>query len=392
MPYSFLMSAAASGSTTTAVTIGATVGGPSINNGRLPSATQYLPMGFTLGRFTSDSVYINEIAVSSYYPRYLEIYNNQLFAAGFSSTPSTVWYSDVGEPEGFQPTNNFQVRTNDSDVITCLKSYSTRLHIFKRKSFHCLYGDNPNNFYLREVSTIYGCLNNRCAVTYDNNLAFLDQKGVVAYNGSTPELLSNKVQPIFDTMNYSVAINTACMAHDKLRNQILIAIPINGATQNNVTLVYDYLVGAWTKEDGYNPTIFANIQGRNNTKNLFYGTSSGVVNWFGPSFLSDNAVGFSAYMKTRFLHDIGETYQKQFRRLYLNIDAPSSTLTFKVNFFQDFGSSVVKSVTISQGAFQTRTEFGISAKSLAFEMSSIQTNSVLKLHGFTIESRFLRKV
>src|SRR5260221_10506608 len=49
-------------------------------------------------------------------------------------------------------------------------------------------------------------------------------------------------------------------------------------------------------------------------------------------------------------------------------------------------------LTISQGAFQTRTEFGISAKSLAFEMSSIQTNSVLKLHGFTIESRFLRKV
>jgi hypothetical protein len=182
------------------------------------------------------------------------------------------------------------------------------------------------------------------------------------------------------------------MVHDKLRNQILVALPINGATLNNITMVYDYVLNAWTKQDGYNPTAFARIQGRNNTKNVFYGTSSGLVNWFGSSFLSDNGTGFTCYFKTRFLHDLGESYQKQFRRLYLNIDAPSATIGFHINFFQDYGSSVVKSVTMNCSQFQTRIDFGISAKALAYEMSSLQTSVPLRLHGFTVESRLQRRV
>jgi hypothetical protein len=380
-------------------TLGSTTGGLSslkTNTGAFPdtNVNTYYPLGLTL-IFGPGSVASNQIEglkVLNNNPQYVEAYKNQLFLAGFSSTPSTVWFSDVGEPEGYPIDNNFEVRTNDGDVITSLKAYSTRLYVFKRNSFHCLYGDNSTNFYLQEVSTIYGCLNNRCAIIYENLLAFLDRKGVVIYNGANIQVLSNKVQSYFDRMNYSAAIDTAIMAHDKLRNQIMVAIPIDGSTSNNITLVYDYLVGAWTTEKGYNPTAFAAIQGRNNTKNLFYGTSTGQLNWFGPSFLSDNSAGFTSYLKTRFLHDIGESFQKQFRRLYLNIDQPNATLTFNVNFYQDFGSSVVKSVTILQGSFQTRTDYGISAKALAFDLATIQTNSVLKLHGFTIESRLQRKV
>lgn len=397
LPYTFVSNTPASGSTVTYVNAGAPAGTGQTtlfgNLGNFPTNPGYQPLGLTLVSGTGATTgIVTEIDIVNYAPQFIDVYKNQLFLAGFSSTPSTVWFSDIGEPEGYLPDSNFEVRTNDGDVITCIKSYSTRFYIFKKNSFHVLYGDNPLNFNLVEASLVYGCLNNRCAVIYNDVLAFLDRKGVVLFNGASPTMLSDKMQPIFDSMNYNVALQTACMAHDKLRNQILVAIPINGATQNNVTLVYDYLVGAWTKQDGYNPTLFATIQGRNSTKNLFYGTSNGLVNWFGSSFLSDNGAGFTAYFKSRFLHDVGESYQKQFRRLYLNIDPPSATLTFKVNFFQDFGASIVKGVTVNASQFQTRIDYGISAKSIAFEFSSLQTNSVLKLHGFTIESRLQRKV
>lgn len=395
----FANSFPASGSTITWIQAGTSILGQSFlqsNIGNFYQNNGYSPQGMTFVINTNfgATTALNPIEVDfvSYYPRYLEVYQNQLFSAGYSATPSTIWFSGVSEPEGYTPDSNFEVRTNDADYITCIKSYFTSFYIFKQNSFHVLSGDNPLNFFIQPVSLVYGCLNDRCAVVYDNLVAFLDRKGVVVFNGASPTMLSMKIQPIFDTMNYNVALQTACMVHDKLRNQLLVAIPINGATQNNVTLVYDYLVGAWTKQDGYNPTVFAAIQGRNNTKNVFYGTSTGLVNWFGSSFLSDNGAGFTTYFKTRFLHDPGESYQKQFRRLYLNTDAPNATMIFHVNFFQDFGASIVKSVTIVASQFQTRIDYGISAKSLAFEFSSFQTNQVLRLHGYTIESRIQRNV
>jgi hypothetical protein len=386
----------ASGSTVSYVLFGSTTGGQTMittNAGALPPTNNYQPPGITLinqGPYTVTS----EVDQVQFAPRYVETYQNRLFLAGFSTQPSTVWFSDVAEPEGYRPDFNFEVRTNDGDVITALKSYSTRLYVFKLRSFHVLSGDNPNNFSLQQVSDQYGALNNRCVVLYDDILLFLDEKGVMMWNGAGITRLSDKIKPLFERMNYSAAISQACMVHDKLRSQVLVAFPIDGSTTNNITAVYDYMIGAWTHYDGVSPSALAAIRGRNNSKNAFYGDYSGRVNWFGPSFLSDNGVGFTTYIKTRFLHDLGDSDTKTFRRLFLNTDSPaSSTLTFKVNFFQDYGSSVVLGTTIVLSQFQNRIDFGIqNAKSLAFELSTFQSTLPLKIHGFTVESALRRRV
>lgn len=400
LPYTFFRNMPLSGSTLVDFQFGTTAAGISTavmlgNNGSLPSVSnqQYLiSFGLTLQINPANPPFVTEIDLLPVYPKYLELYQNRLFASGFSGSASTIWYSDIAEPEGFLPDSNFEVRTNDGDVVTAMKAYTTAFYVFKQKSFHVLTGDNPDNFLLRQISDQYGCINNRCAFTFDDYLVFLDQKGVILWNGSRLEVLSNKIQPVFDLMNFSAAQSVAIGAHDKLRNQILFAIPINGSAVNNVTLVYDYLVGAWTKQDGYSPSVFASIQGRNNTKNLFYGGSSGSVNWFGSSFGLDNGVGCTLYYKTRFLHELGDSTQKQFRRFYLNTDAPSATLSFNMNFFQDYGSSVVLNRTFSINQFQNRMDFGISAKSLAYEMSKVGSTIALRVHGFTIESRLQRRV
>ena len=391
----------ASGSTFTYVSLGSTIGGQSFlntNAGKLAPTNGYRPLGLTIipaspGAHPNYNVN-SEVRILDYFPRYLETYQNRLFSAGFSLSPSTVWFSDISEPEGYAPNFNFEVRTNDGDVVTCLKSYSTRLYIGKLRSFHILTGDNPDNFFLQEITDQAGIANNRCAVVYDDIFIFLDiEKGVMKWNGASLERISEKIQPLFDSMNRSAALTQACMVHDKIRNQILVAIPINGSTTNNITAVYDYAAGAWTTHKGYSPSAFAAIRGRNNTKNAFYGDYQGRVNWFGASFLADNGAGFTCYLKTRFLHDMGESTQKMFRRLFLNTDSPaSSTLVFGVNFFQDYGSSVVLGTTMILSQFQNRIDYGVSAKSLAFELSNLQTSLPLKIHGFTIESRFLRRV
>jgi len=366
------------------------------NAGVLPDGTvnDYFPLGFTLpqgisGFLTSEIV---ETQITSYFPSMLEVYQNRLFLAGFSLTPSTVWFSDVAEPEGYQPDWNFEVRTNDADVITCIKSYLTRMFLFKRNSFHVLTGDNPENFFLQEVSAEYGCLNNRCCVTFGNEMVFLDRKGIILFNGAQLSVLSIKVQPYFDRMNYTAALSQACMMHDKLRNQILIAIPIDGSSTNNLTLVFDYVTQGWTTHAGYSPTVFTMAQGYNVTKYPMYGDNQGRVNWFGPSFLSDNHTGFTLSFKTRFIHDVSDSIQKQFRRLYISANPLSATLTCPINFYQDYGSSIVKSTTMGIGPFQQRIDFGISAKALAFDFAAVSNVAPLQIDGFTIEQRMQRKV
>lgn len=397
----FVSQTPASGSTLTWIYCGSTSGlynttSASVltsNIGTFYQQNNYLPIGGTFQVAQNDptGTYI-EYDVTNYYPRYLEIFANRLFLAGFSLTPSLVWFSDSAEPEGYQPDWNFEVRTNDGDYITCIKSYLTRLYIFKKNSFHVLTGDNQNNFDLQEISDIYGCVNNRCAVVYRQTLLFLDRKGIIAFNGSSlDDLFSTKIQSYFDRMNYTAALTTAVMTYDKLRNQIMCAIPIDGSTTNNLTIVYDTISKSWTTYSGILPSVFANIQGTNNTRYPFFGDYSGRVAQSHPSLMTDFGVGMTLYFKTHFHHEMGQTVTKQARRLYINKNT-GETLTPLFNFYQDYGSSIISGPTFILSQFQERLDFGIACKAIAFEMYAAPQVTPLTIYGYSFEERMQRMV
>ena len=44
--------------------------------------------------------------------------------AGFSAQPSRVYWSNIGEPEGVDPSFFAEFRTNDGDRLTGLKVYN----------------------------------------------------------------------------------------------------------------------------------------------------------------------------------------------------------------------------------------------------------------------------
>jgi hypothetical protein len=387
----------ASGSTITYVPIGSTIGGQSLimaNAGGLPPTNNYQNPGITLIN-SGPLTFTTETDLVQFSPRFLDAYQNRLFLAGFSTAPSTVWFSDIAEPEGYNPDFNFEIRTNDGDFITCIKAYSTEFYIFKQRSFHILNGDDPANFSIRQISDQYGCVNNRCCVLFADQMMFLDPKGIILWNGASISPISDqKIKPIFDRMNLPAAVLEACMVHDKSRNQILISIPIDGSTTNNMMVVYDYLVGAWTTYRNFSASALAQITGRNTTRNAFYGDYQGRVNQFGASFLNDNGVTVIPYWKTRFLHDLGDSTSKTYRRLFLDTDAPGiSTNAFRIDFYQNYGPSIVLSTTMTLTQTQNRIDFGVqNSKSVAFELTGLQMALPLRIHGFTLESRMTRRV
>lgn len=326
-------------------------------------------------------------------PKYLEIFNNQLFLAGFSSLPSTVFWSDIGEPEGIDPTFNAEFRTNDGDVIRGLKTYGDQLVVGKERSLHRVIGDNPSNFTLQEISAQFGMLSNFATAIYETKMLFLDTKGICEYNGANVACISSKVEPIFRSMNIDAARNQAYAVHFRDYSEVWFSIPINGATMNNTTVVYDYLVESWTVYDGFQPSVLALARGNLASKRPLYGSYSGSIAHFDQNVFSDLGQGITSLIRTRYHTAMGHSTEQQFRRFFLDQSTVLGlTQMITIGFQADFATTISATFGIFRDQFQSRVDFGIAAKSLAAVISQHSASLSLRVNGYTMESRYQRSV
>ncbi len=349
-----------------------------------------------------------------FHPKYIELYNNQMFFSGFAQSnanfisgqsdtvnnptqhaiipgTSDVFFSDIGAPESIQPENNFQVRTNDGDIVRGMKSYLSSLLLFKTNTFHRLSGQDPANFSLSEMSAQYGCVSNRAICVAKNTCYFLDRKGIIAFNGANVDIISNKIDPIFARMNYQASLDQATMTYDKARNEILTEIPIDGSTTNNFTIVYDIIVNAWTTYQGVSASSSAIVKGSLSDFSYLFGSYSGAISNVGSSYLSDNGTAYTALIQTRFFNEIDPATTKQWRRIFFNVD-PVAGSTLSVDLIANYGASVSATRAFQQTPYLSRIDFGIPSTSLSFILTNFSAVDTLRLHGFTVEYRFQRNV
>lgn len=326
-------------------------------------------------------------------PKYLELFNNQLFMSGFSTIPSTVVWSQIGEPEGIEPQFSAEFRTNDGDRITGMKFYSSSLVVSKENSFHRIDGDNPSNFTLNEVSDQYGCLSHRAMVVFNDRLWFLDTKGIVEYNGANVNIVSNKVEDIFTRMNRTAARENAAAIHVKDANEVWFAIPIDGSTVNNAVVVYDYLSEEWFRYEGFNASSLFIAKGAQSKRVPFYGGYSGNLFNFGISLMGDNGSAITCMVKTAYSIAGDHTEERQWRRFYIDVDPVlGTTQAIQINMRTNYGSTIQLSRTMYQNPFQSRVDFGIPSRSIQAEIVHASATLPFKLNGYTFESRFQRSV
>jgi hypothetical protein len=314
--------------------------------------------------------------------------------AGFSNMPSRVYWTEIGEPEGVQPTFYAEFRTNDGDRVTGMKVYNGSLVVSKQRSLHRIIGDNPSNFVLQEISTEYGCLSNQAMVVFENVLWMLDQKGIVEYNGANIAMVSEKVEPTFLSMNVPFAIDSAVGIHFKQYNEVWFGIPTEGSTLNKTVVVYDYVAKAWTQYDGINPSNLFSGQGNQNTKTVFYGGYTGALFIVGASLFGDNGNAITCMAFTRWVAPSGQTTESMYRRFWLDIDPILGiTQSINVNLFTNYSTASVQYTgMISQSAYQARLDFGLSARTVAAQVVNTSASLPFKINAYTFESRYQRSV
>lgn len=327
-------------------------------------------------------------------PRFQTIYNNQFFMAGFSTYPSRLYWSEIGEPEAIQPNYYADFRTNDGDRITGFKNYNGALVVTKLKSAHRLVGDNPANFALQEITNEYGCLSNQAMVVFENVLWWLDQKGIVEYNGAKCEMISDKPEPTFLLMNVPYAVDAATAIHYKQYNEVWWHIPTSGATLNGTMLVYDYLSKAWTRYDGIQASALFVAQGTQTVKTVFYGGYTGGLFYMGSSFLGDNGNAITCMAFSRWTAPLGQTTESMYRRFWMDIEPVLGiTVAINVNLFKNYNSTnIAYTGTIFQSVYQTRLDFGISARTIAMQFVHSSASMPFKINSYAFESRYQRSV
>ncbi len=326
-------------------------------------------------------------------PKYVELANTEMVYAGFSATPSSVWIADDLEPEVINILSEIEVRTNDSDRIYGVKQFNNNIMVFKERSFHEIIGTITQGFELFEVSNQYGCISNKSIVQYKQKLLWLDRKGIVEYNGASFDLISNEIEPIFRRMNLTAAYEKACAVHHLFRSQIWFGIPVDGSLVNNLTVVFDYLVGAWTFFDGFNPSSFGFNKAYLNKQTVWRGDYSGLVFYHGDTFTVDNGRQFTCLAKSRFEMIGGENQTNLWRRFFLDVE-PVAGVTVPINlqFFSNYDQTTVQATGTALGStFQTRIETGINAKSVAVQFALYATYA-LQVNGYAWANRPLRNV
>ncbi len=340
--------------------------------------------GFEFDNFVQTTDY-DQTPFFTLIPRFLASYKNMLFMAGFSSQPSVVWHSEIAQAENVQLENFFEVRTSNGDEITGLQIFQDTLIAFKYNSIHEINGDSPDSLSLKDTTLEYGCVNNEASVVFENKLWFVDQKGVCEYAGANTFIVSTPVEDTFRTLNP----NVAKALHVKARQEVWFCF---GGT----CLVYDYSSDVWTTytnvniQAGVGAAVLNYSQTRQDVSYFRQGTSFYNLARFGDSLTSDFGNNITLVVQTPYYKRDGDTTQEMWRRLYVDANANASTVA-TVNFRPDYGPTVVLSRGLSLSTFQTRIDYGISARSLSVELIVRSTNQVL-INGYALEARYLRSV
>ena len=186
---------------------------------------------------------------------------------------------------------NFKVNQGSEDeLVSLVRINNSTIACFKTNSIYIvsnIYG-NLSDITLDEVTREYGAVGRNSIVQAGSDVVFLSSKrGVtslgIAGNGKVSAVdlpLSDPIQPLIDRINWNYASAAAAAYHN---NRLYMAVPLDGATENNAILVYDFLVKAWAGyDDGADVVkvkrfVETMFQGK---RRLFFLSTDGFINLY----------------------------------------------------------------------------------------------------------------
>lgn len=181
--------------------------------------------------------------------RFLLVQNNRLFTANDpTNNPSRVWYSEDGHHDIFINDSYLDIRQDDGDTITFMRSVLGILTIGKNNSIQKIYidGSDPSlDWRISDPISSVGCQAPYSVTESPLGIIYLATDGIYRFTGQFSELLSESVTPeIFDISPTNLE-NTSGIYHDNIY-YLSYNSERAGEANNNRVLILDVLGKAYS--------------------------------------------------------------------------------------------------------------------------------------------------
>lgn len=209
--------------------------------------------------------------------KYAVVYKERVYVAGVAPNFSTLYWSDIGNPEAWNPNSNLDLNANDGDQITALAVLGDSLLVFKENSIWELQVDQQNVIsFKRLFAQSIGTTSARSIANIHNVLYFYDRNGVWAIFQKYPELISAKVQPFINAITNPY--NVVSWAWKNKYYLYVGDIQYQDRNFKNVVLVYDTVYNQWTFRTFAHKILTAtDFIKADNTKTLYMGDNQNNV-------------------------------------------------------------------------------------------------------------------
>lgn len=238
--------------------------------------------------YTFDGLLFTEYA-SAPKGNLLEVFEDRLFISGVSSEPLTVYYSNVGTPTTFTPTD--VIKPLGTDHVTNLKNYYGSLLIFKKETIWkitFIYDQIAAAFVpkLEAQSGAYGACSKKGVVWVENDLWFFTGQEVRAIGitdnitgalGINKTVISDDIKETLKTMEVS---NQSKSVVFYFKRRFYLGIPLNSEYNNTLFVAHTLYKNSWTK---YTERYKSNIDNFMIVDDTLYSSTSsspyGIIKW-----------------------------------------------------------------------------------------------------------------
>lgn len=180
--------------------------------------------------------------------RFPLVQNDRLFFGNDpNNNPSRLFWSESGSHDTFDPTQYFDIRTNDGDGITFVKGVLGILTVGKNNTIQKVYidgADPDTEWSVSDPISYVGCQAPYSAVNTPVGIIYLARTGIYRFNGQYSELISDIVTPEIDDITDSDFENSWGVYHEN-KYFLAYASSESAATYNDRVLMLDVLADAY---------------------------------------------------------------------------------------------------------------------------------------------------
>ena len=316
---------------------------------------------------------------------YAVVYKDRIYVAGVPPNFSTVYFSDIGNPEAWNPYSSFDVNANDGDQIRALAVLGDSLLIFKENSIWEVQVDQQNVIsFKRLFAQSVGTTSARSLVNISNVLYFFDRNGVWAIFQKQPELISAKVQPFINAVQNPYDV--VGWAYKNKYHLYIGTVQVSGRTFPNVVLVYDTVYNQWTFNTFANKVVsVTEFIKADNTKTLYFGDDSSYTWEYGIGYAYGNEPIEVEY-ELPILQPEDPSKRKDFQEILVRLkDAakskPSITVSIEGGDAIDLGlaDKVYTTLPIADKIRGTGREEGRDIRIKIMEISKQEMNEIIQI-------------